>query len=313
MIAKIISSVIAALCLAAIYAVFKSRWLYVIAPKLYLNTPISDGQIVSLSIFNAGLLAEEDVAVTLRPACEFELIATSKSTLNINGKKILVPKLSGLETITVLLLVEGKTFDPVDIESVESKSTNGRVVDSKEKATALWKNAIVSPIILFLLAAPFVIGTYVGAEMQTSVIQYFNDKLELFGPSKQLAGFKTTLRENYAIGKLSDVIKDSHLTIRVDEIVRRGDILTILISITNNTSEALMTEGYLNSSAGDRGLLDLGDSRMKAFAIAPEERKTIKFKTFLPESISVKIISGEFIFKNSSGDSLNASQVIDFN
>ncbi|MDP5007801.1 MAG: hypothetical protein NWQ13_02090, partial [Glaciimonas sp.] len=190
MFTTITTSVIGALVLMAILALIKSRWIYVIAPKLYLNTPISDGQIVSLTIFNAGLTVEEDVAISLRPACKFELIATSKSTLAVNGKTISIPKLSRLETITVLLLIEGKAFDPVDIESIESKSTKGKVVESKDKATAPWQSIVVLPILLLILALPFVIGTYVGAETNVSVIQYINDKFELIGPSKQLAGFK---------------------------------------------------------------------------------------------------------------------------
>ena len=88
LVATVITTVISALCVAAIISAIKSRWLYVIAPKLYLKTPISDGQIISLNIFNAGLLAEEDVAITFRQACNFELIATSKSTLAVNGKTL---------------------------------------------------------------------------------------------------------------------------------------------------------------------------------------------------------------------------------
>ena len=126
MLTTIFTSVIGALCVAGLLAAVKSRWLYVIAPKLYLNTPISDGQIISINIFNAGLTSEEDVAVTFRQACKFELIGTSKSTLSVNGKTLSIPKLSRLESITVVLLIEGKAFDPADIESVESKSTNGK-------------------------------------------------------------------------------------------------------------------------------------------------------------------------------------------
>ena len=89
MIVTLLSSIIGALCVAAILAGIKSRWLYVIAPKLYLNTPISgNGQIISINIFNAGLMAEEDIALTFRQTCKFELIGTSKSTLNIHDKTI---------------------------------------------------------------------------------------------------------------------------------------------------------------------------------------------------------------------------------
>lgn len=313
MILTIITSVIGALCVAAILALFKSRWLYVIAPKMYLNTPISDGQIVTLTIVNAGLLAEEDVAITLIPACKFELIATSKSTLVSSGRTLSIPKLSKSESITILLLIEGKTFDQTDIESIESKSTKGKVVESKEKATAPWQSMVAIPLILLFLGAPFVFGTVVGAEMRISIFQYINNKLELTGQSKQLAGYKSTLRKVYGFGKLEKDLKDSRLSIQVIEVVRRKDILTIIIGLANNTNEPLMTDGSVKSSAGESGPLDFRDSRVETFALAPGEKKSVKLKVFLPESISAKIVDCQFSFESTSGGSLKISQLLEFN
>ncbi|MES2048976.1 MAG: hypothetical protein V4447_11290 [Pseudomonadota bacterium] len=313
MITAIFTTVLAALCVAGILAILKSRWLYVIAPKLYLNTPISDGQIVSLTIFNAGLIAEEDVAISIRPGCKFELIATSKSTLTVTGKTLSIPKLSRLETITVLLLIEGKTFDPSDIDSIESKATKGKVVESKEKASAAWQPFVILPIMLLFLVVPFVFGTVMGAEMKMSVIRYASDKLELFGNSKQLAGYKNTLREINGDGVLKDAIKESRLLMEAQEVIRRDDILTVTLKIINKTKIPLMSEGYLKSSAGDKGSLDFWDSRAESFAIAPNETKLVKMKVFLPESLSVKIVESRFTFESTAGDALHTAQTLEFN
>ncbi len=312
MLTTIITSTLGALSVATVLAAVKSRWLYVIAPKLYLNTPISDGQIISINIFNAGLTAEEDIAVTFRQACKFDLIGTSKSTLAVNGKTISIPKLSRLESITVVLLIEGKAFDPIDIESVESKSTKGKVVESKEKATALWQNAVAIPLLILFLAVPFVVGTAVGAEMKISALNYLNEKLEMFGQSKQLAGFKTNLREVHANETLKGAIGDSRISLETTEVVRRGDVLSITTKLSNNTEEPLMVEGYLESSAGDRGPLGFWDGRVDSFALAPSETKSVKQKAFLPESLSAKIINNKFTFESLSGDSLNTSLVMEF-
>ncbi len=313
MLTTVTTTVLGALCVAAVLATVKSRWLYVIAPKLYLNTPISDGQIISINIFNAGLTAEEDVAVTFRQACKFELIGTSKSTLVVNGKTLSVPKLSRLESITIVLLIEGKAFDPIDIESIESKSTKGKVVESKEKATAIWQHVIVIPILILFLAVPFFFGTFVGAEMKVSAFAYLNDKLEIFGQSKQLAGFKTSLRETRADKKFEGAIRDSKISLETIEVVRRGDVLTITTKLSNNTKEPLMVEGYLKSSAGDKGPLSFWDGRVESFALAPGDKKTVKQKAFLPESLSAKIIENTFSLDSLSGDSLRVSQIMEFN
>lgn len=313
MLTTIITSVLGALCVAAVLGTVKSRWLYVIAPKLYLNTPISDGQIISFNIFNAGLTAEEDVAVTFRQACKFELIGTSKSTLTANGKTLSIPKLSRLESVTIVLLIEGKAFDPIDIESIESKSTKGRVVESKEKATAIWQHAIGIPAIFLFLAAPFFFGTVVGAEMKVSAFQYINEKLEILGQSKQLAGFKISLRENRSDKKFEGAIRDSKISLEIIEVIRRGDMLTISTKLSNNTKEPLMIEGHLKTSAGDRGSLNFWDGRVENLALLPGDQKTVKQKAFLPESISAKIIENTFSFSSLAGDSLRVTQVMEFN
>lgn len=312
MLTTVITSVIGTLCVAGIIAAIKSRWLYVIAPKLYLNTPISEGQIISFNIFNAGLLAEEDVAITFRQACKFELIGTSKSTLVVSGKTLSIPKLSRLESITVILLIEGKAFDPIDIESIESKLTAGKIVESKEKAMAFWQHIVAIPIIILCLAVPFVFGTFVGAEMKVSTFGYISEKFESLGQSKQLAGFKTLLREDRADKTFENAIKNSKLAIEPVEVVRRGEILTITTKLSNNTNEPLFIEGSLDSSAGDRGSLDFWDGRVERFALAPNESKSVRQKAFLPESLSVKIIVNRFTFENINGDSIRISQAMEF-
>lgn len=310
----IVTTVVGALCIAAIFAALKSRWLYVIAPRLYLNTPLSDGQIVSLTITNVGLLAEEDVALTLRPVCKFELIATSKSTLAVSGKTLSIPKLARGESVNVLLLVEGKSFDESDIDSIESKAAKGKVVESKEKATALWQNFIALPILLVILAAPFVFGTYVGSETRVSAFQYLNEKFELFGQSKQLAGYKNELTEKYAsvAGTLAGATKDRRIGIDILEIVRRGDVLTVSIKISNNLKQVVVAEANLEGTSGGRGPLDWTDSRSDSFALAPMETKSFRLKVYIPEQDSVKLIEGLYTFKILGGEELTVSQMITF-
>jgi len=313
MMTTIVTSVIAALCIAAIFAALKSRWLYVIAPRLYLNTPLSDGQIVSLTIANVGLLAEEDVALTLRPGCKFELIATSKSTLAVSGKTLSVPKLAHAESVNVLLLVEGKSFDQSDIDSIESKTTKGKIVESKDKATALWHSFVALPIVLAFLFVPFVFGTYVGSEMRTSAVQYLVEKFEFLGQSKQLAGYKNTLTEKFAplAGSLWGATNDHRIGIEVQEIVRHGDVLTVSIKLSNSTKEILVAQASLEGTDG-HGPLNWTDSRSDSLALAPMENKLLRLKVFMPERDSVKLVEGTYTFKVPAGEELTVGQLITF-
>jgi len=310
MLTTLATSVIGTLCVAGILAALKSRWLYVIAPKLYLNTPLSDGQIVSLTLMNAGLAAEESVEVTFRPGCRFELVATSKNTLTVTGRSLVLPKLARAESVTVLLLFEGKPFAAEEIESVESKATQGKVVESKEKATPLWGYFVIVPVLLFVLAVPFSFGTYVGSELHTSVFGYASEKLELLGPSLQLAGYQNEVQEYVGQGNLQGSVTQSTLTISVPQIVRRGDILTVQVKVSNNTKQIVTGDGSMEGTAGGRGPLDWTDSRAEKYVLAPGESKTLRFKIFMPASQSVQILQGSYDFSSPGGGSVAARQLI---
>jgi len=155
-------------------------------------------------------------------------------------------------------------------------------------------------------------GTYIGADSRVSAFRYLGDKFDLLGPSKQLAGFQMTVREQYANGKLEGAIKNSKIRLDVEEVVRRGDVLTIAFGITNNTASSLMIEGSIKSSAGARGPVDFWDSRAESFALAVGEKKTVSLKIFLPESLSVKIVEGHFSFGAPTGDTVTAIPIMEF-
>lgn len=148
--------------------------------------------------------------------------------------------------------------------------------------------------------------------MKISAYGYISEKLDFFGKSMQLAGFKTTLREINPDKKFEGAIKDSKISVETAEVIRKGDVLTILTKLSNNTKEPLMVEGYLKSSAGDRGSLDFWDGRVESFALAPGDKKTVRQKAFLPESISAKIIENRFSFSSLSGESTDVVQVMEF-
>lgn len=314
MFSTIATSIIGALLLAGIFSAIKSRWLYVIAPKLYLKTPLSDGEVISLTIHNAGLLSEEDVAITLRPACKFEIVATSKSTLSVSGKTISIPKLSRQESVTVLILVEGKAFEYSDIDSIESKHTKGKIVEAKEKATALWHGFVILPIFAIILLMPFIFGTVIGAEIKTSAFGYINQKFEFFGQSKQLSGYKNNVTEKYELlaGDLKGALKDGEIEVNVVEIVRRSDTLSITINVKNNSKRVLIIDAQLKGASGARGPLDWSDSQQEGITLSPRDNKSFSLKAYVPENDPVKLVQGTYNVKTPEGSELTLGQVITF-
>lgn len=313
MITAIVTTVVGALLVAGAFAIIKSRWLYVVAPKLYMNTPLSDGQIVSITLTNQGLLDEEDVAVTFRRAANFELVGTSKSTLVVSGKTLSVPKLSRFEVVSVILLFEGKAFDPVDIESVESKNTKGKVVEAKEKATGVWQAVIAIPVALGVLALPFFFGTLFGAETGVSAFGYVKEQVSSFREeSKQLAGYESTLREVSYSKSFDKSSQRKKVRVEPEEVIRRGDVITIKTRISNETDEVLTVEGYLKSSAGERGTVDFWDTRVESFALGPNESQVVTQKAFLPDTTKIKLVDNRFSFETMDGESVTVVRSLRF-
>lgn len=313
--AAIITTVATSLCLAAVFAALKSRWLYVIAPKLYLNTPLSDGQVVTLTLKNAGLLSEEDVALTFRNAFKFELLATSKSTLSVKGSTLSLPKLSRGESVEVILLVEGKGFVQEDIDAVESKATRGKIVGSKDEVTALWQHFVAWPLFLLFLSVPFVGGTWVGSEMKMSAFGFLEQKLELVGQSKQIAVYKEQVADKFpSIGsELSVALRKKKIAVSVEEIVRRDDVLTIKVKLVNQTGKVLVASGSISGSAGSRGPLGWDAGRLEDMYLAGDQATVVAFKVYLPESLPVKMTQGTYTFEVPGGGGiLQVVQTISF-
>lgn len=309
MVSTIISSVIAALLIAGIFAWIKSRRLFVVAPKMYLTTTLSDGQIVSLTLLNLGFLPEEDVAITVRPSTKFELLGTSKSTLATHGNTLSLPKLGRNESVVILLLFENSKFSEADIESIESKATKGKVVESKEKAASVGQGLFVIGLTLTFLFIPFAFGTVVGSETGTSVVAYVKDSFIMTGESKQLAGYKTQSRERFGIGALDGAFKRGKITTEVSEIVRRGDILYVKYGVTNNTDDILLATLRLDGLAG-RGPLSYNDGALRDLGMLPKQTKSGTIRVYKPEAHEIQIIKIDLDFTTPNADRLSVEQVL---
>jgi len=313
MLATIFTSVIGGLLLAGILAALKTHWLYLIVPKPYLATPLSSGQVISLDITNAGFLTEEAIKIRFNPACRCELVATSRSAVTLSNNTISVPRLARFESATILVLVEGRPFETTDIETVEAESGRGRIVAKKEKAVPLWQYFVVPPLFFAIMGLCFAFGTVLGRDLGYSAFDYLTLRLESFGPSKQLAGFKIEEKQPYSsiAGALSNVIRDGKIGLRIDEIVRRGDNLDIEFTVSNNTSQTLILEASVTSSAADAGPLDFWEKRVKETFIAAGAKKSRHIRAYLPESSVPKMVFLTYRLKLVD-DSTTVEQVITF-
>ena len=287
MLATILGGVITALVIAGILAWLRSHWLYLVVPRLYLHTPLSSGQVVSLTLMNRGLVAEEDVAIRLKNTCKYELIAASKSTLSFQQNTIALPRLARFESVDVLLLVEGKAFDKNDVEGIESKLAAGKIVEKKDQVVPLWQHFVLWPVMILIFGLPFIEGTMFGRDWGYSAIDRLGAQLGSFGPSKQLAGYKIETREGdfpYDTGPAVRALKDGKIRPSVKEVVRHGDILELELSIANTSGQTVVADASVKSSAAQRSPLEWRDGRLDDLYVGPGDTKGGMVRTFLAET-----------------------------
>ena len=137
---KIIVTIVAALLASAIIGLVKKRRLFLVVPKLFSFSQLSDkGKIIELTIINRGFKTEEKIEIQLNPTCTYELVASTDGSTVLHKNKISVERLSGEDEITAIVLTEGKEFTREDIISVSSKETKGKLVKKTRRHTTVFE------------------------------------------------------------------------------------------------------------------------------------------------------------------------------
>jgi hypothetical protein len=297
LIVGILTTVIGSLILTGLIALFNSRQLYLIVPKLFFDTPLSTpsakGNVVQLTFYNAGLRPELDVKAVLKATCDYTLIASSKSTLSYTSKTISLPRLARFESITVILLVEGKIFEHSDIESIESRDDVGKVIEKKEQASTPLQHVIALPLVLIFLLVPFGLGTYFGKEMQFSIVDFLYSEFDSLGSSSILvSNFKTEISklEGYPEGELLKAMKSGSVNTKIARIVKKRESLELDLLITNNSQGFISVDVTGKNSAGDGAGLTLTDRFISDLLVLPgkQEKRTLKF--YFPDSPEQKLV-----------------------
>lgn len=298
---------------AAVLAAFKSRWLYLVVPNSFLFSKIDDGQIVALTVLNQGLMAEENVVISLLPQANWKILGVSRSVVNRRGSTIEIPRIERQEKIQIVLHV-AKDFLRTEIESIESKYKRGKISADLDQAVGLPQVLVVIFLGLIFLAVPFSIGNLLGADTGKNIFEQASVEVADQGPIIQLAGYKNYMRESWAYGSLKDAVKNSRIKAEAVSVLRSGDILTLKISVRNSLKTPILVKGWYESSAGDgeNKLASLNDRHFNGIAVEPNQEGLFEIKVYLPEDFKVKILEGNLDIKTVGGDGLSLEHIIEF-
>jgi hypothetical protein len=121
-------SVAASLLAAWVLAGFKLKQLYLVVPRLFAFSALTDkGTIIELQVFNRGRSSEEDVHIDLPPNISYELIAADLSNASIDGFAVVLPRIPPLSEASVIVLAETKIEPSASNIKISSRTTKGIV------------------------------------------------------------------------------------------------------------------------------------------------------------------------------------------
>jgi hypothetical protein len=173
---------------------------------------------------------------------------------------------------------------------------------AKEKAIGPFATALAVPLIVLLLAAPFVFGVWFGNEIRMSPWDYAI-YLTDFGPAVQSAGYETEVSPLFATnvdGALVKSVKTGGVTVRVSEVLQKRDALALRVEVTNKSARTLEVGATGKSPAG-RGPLDYGRERIENILVAAGEKVTTgPMDLFLPQSSKARWVTVEFSIRSGS-------------
>lgn len=290
-----IEKIIIGLCLFAVTSVlaylFKMRQLYVVVPKLYRHSAVSEnGTICELIILNRGAQVEHDIQVNIDQELKCELLASSSAELTLEGSTIKVDRLHRQSEISAMLLIENGLFDSTKITAISSKDVKGV---AHRTLAEVPPNAARS-FMMFVLFLSVLPGMYYGEKTYTWVRAEWTQRqlTELYklGWSDLATYAESDFRSSYSNGEFPiafvrqyvedgilkveyDVMNKSALPLKVysdqkSEIERTKDKVPPFFSsveVPPLTKRKLIAKAPIPSELGDRIKVEFSISSGKEF------------------------------------------------
>jgi hypothetical protein len=304
-----VTSIATALILAGVFALLKSRWLYAVLPKGHLNTPFSKGHVALLTFSNYGFRTEEEVEFLIRTNCRCELLATSKGNVSLLNNKLTISRISRFQSITVVLLAEGKALEKEDVDTFESKETAGKIVEKKEQVNSVAQHLIVWPVIFLLLGLPFSAGTLYGKQQQQDIFELANDFFET--TAVPVAGYKVERADirGYMKDPLSKDIKTLGFPAKISAVTRKGAKILVEITVTNSYMNEFSLSITGKGPTGDQSAGSFLKAYVSDFLIFPKESKKKTIEILLPASFENKVLIVDYRLEFAGQTALTTDRV----
>ena len=299
-------TIVAALVVAGIVALFKRRRIFLVSPRLLGHSALSaTGHVLEVTLLNRGLTSEEDISVCLNPRCSYDLLAASTHEASLSGGTLTVPRLVPEDEFTVILQAEGPNDPDQRIVQATSKAAKVLVVDRYEEIGPSTRDlGTVSAVGVLVLAVLFFGGRELVStftESQKLVAQEHpivaqehpigtptpDPAIEARISSYRALGW--TVDKDWIASRLSTQYKGGELPVRVLACSRHGNYIRVPIRFSNQLDEAMRVSANLLSPAGE-GPKWTGKDHIFSLAIFPGKAREKILEAYLPRSSTEKRI-----------------------
>lgn len=305
-----VATIVGGLVLAGLLGWIRRPRLIVLVPRSFSYSQISErGQLVEISLLNRGFKTEEAIEVTLNHTMRYELLGADSQDALVKGNKVQISRIGPSDGITVLLLVENGVFRKDDIVQCLSKETKGVVVAKLEEVPPSGPQR-VSIVGLFIAVPALLYGMTFAIDYAFKILRQDSSVTaaakEDTKASIEIAGwviprfYKTT-------SGLFQEFSNSKLQVKIGTTSRKGDIVTIPVTITNDTPSVLKATLSMNSSGSARRFKSY-ELTTSGILVVPGKSEERSIRVVAPEASADRVDRVVFIevfIQNTEGESLS--------
>lgn len=117
------------LALTLLVIAFRQRQLYLLVPKLFEYSPLSNtGKVVGMTVLNRSWFMEEDLRIEMPTKFSVELVASDALGVEKNKGFFTIHRLPQRSQVTLVFLIEGNEIPTELLPKLTSKTSKGRLV-----------------------------------------------------------------------------------------------------------------------------------------------------------------------------------------
>lgn len=259
----------------AIIYLFRIRQLYLVIPQLFSHSAIStNGKVAELKIINHGKRTEEDIKVALDPSLQYEVISATTSDIKIEDSILSISRLSPMDTISIIVLIEGGDFGKEKISSISSKDIKGKIIENIDSVIPNIGNTILTtlsyiaivPLVFFGLSAYDNWDT----ERQIDQLSYISEQ-----------GWEGL--EKYAESDFRSAYSDAEFPIYQESITRKGDVVSASFIFINKAATEVKLTALTNGEYTKKDPNPLDGRNIFSLKILPASKEKFTIKQYLPK------------------------------